>query len=324
MKSLRRIVCVLALLKAIFAMSLCVFAKGSYAKISDIRGDVMIKKSGGKKTFKAKKNMKLSEKDTVITGENGSVIVVFENGNQSIIGKNSKLKFDEMKKVAKKEYKISLNLKSGDLFNNVKNKLKKNESFKVKTPNAIAGVRGTQFYVRVKKLAYFGVTEGRVWIVATKKGGKQTVLDEDNAVSIDGLGKLKDIDIEELIYQENFASEFDLIGNNSDYGFENNDKSKDKDNSKNTDNNQNDSTKGNSQNNYSNEDPTQKEQNSPNNYSNNDPTQGGQNNPNNNPSNTGQTYPINGGQSFPGNYPAGGQNTPTNGNQSNNGNTTTP
>ncbi|MBT7651207.1 MAG: FecR domain-containing protein [Opitutae bacterium] len=97
---------------------------------------------------------------TIVSGKNSEVDLLFTNGTSAKIGSNSKLTisaiwqkdFQESKrKVADineetSPTRIDLDLNIGDLIVDVK-KLKKESSFRVKSPLGVAGIRGTQFRI---------------------------------------------------------------------------------------------------------------------------------------------------------------------------------
>lgn len=139
---------VLCLLLAVgFSVGVMAADKQSFAKLTKIEGNVLIKRGGGERKFRAINGMKIRENDTLITSGNGSVVVIFANGNKTVVGKDTEISFEKIRKSSKGKNKVSLFVKCGNLFNDIKKKLTKGEKFEVRTPNSIAGVRGTQFYV---------------------------------------------------------------------------------------------------------------------------------------------------------------------------------
>lgn len=101
----------------------------------------------------------LTESDTVITGEKGSVVLVFANGSTVRIAPNSRLRVDKFQMdplaegtdLAKLTEEPSpsqteLNLAFGEIVGNVK-KLKGTSNYSIKTPVGAAGIRGTTFRI---------------------------------------------------------------------------------------------------------------------------------------------------------------------------------
>jgi len=101
----------------------------------------------------------LSESDTIITGADSGVVLVFMNGSSVKLGGNSRLLVEQFKMdplagdiniaTLKKEPSVSqttLNLAYGELVGDVK-KLHKSSSYNIKTAVGAAGIRGTIYRV---------------------------------------------------------------------------------------------------------------------------------------------------------------------------------
>lgn len=123
--------------------------KSGYGKIVEVEGEVSMKRCGGDKKFKAIKGMKLVEGDILYTGEKSSASIILDNNSQVVIGENSTVNLAEMKKMEGKKSSTVIQLKKGSVFSKVKKKLTGKERFEIRTSNAVAGVRGTEFYVKV-------------------------------------------------------------------------------------------------------------------------------------------------------------------------------
>ncbi|MCR9140855.1 MAG: FecR domain-containing protein [bacterium] len=83
----------------------------------------------------------LPQTGTIHTGADGVVVAVLKQGRAEVeIQKNSEF---HLKKLAEKE--SELHLRKGNLWVRV-NKISAREKFHVRTPTAIAGIRGTKFY----------------------------------------------------------------------------------------------------------------------------------------------------------------------------------
>ncbi len=101
----------------------------------------------------------ITESDTVVTGADSGVVLVFMNGSSVKLGANSRLLVEEFKMdpldsniaVSKltKEPSVSqtkLNLAYGDMVGDVKH-LNKSSTYGIKTPVGAAGIRGTTFRI---------------------------------------------------------------------------------------------------------------------------------------------------------------------------------
>lgn len=105
-------------------------------KISYILGDVNLK--SGDKNIKASKNTDVQAGDTVTTGVQSLTIIEMSDGAQLKLNEKSSLKIPP-----KEEGTIILT--AGSVFSKIpKQKLK--QQFKIVTPTAVMGVRGTQFF----------------------------------------------------------------------------------------------------------------------------------------------------------------------------------
>jgi hypothetical protein len=84
--------------------------------------------------------------DTIKTGEKGKVDLQFSSGSSIRVSPATTLDFAKLAMNSGGSLDTQLSLVSGKVFANV-NKAKKDDSFSVITPTAIAGVRGTSFIV---------------------------------------------------------------------------------------------------------------------------------------------------------------------------------
>ena len=126
----------LLLLPAIVVSFLAATTFAYSGKISYIQGDVNLN-SGGK-NVKASKNSEVQAGDTVTTGAQSLTIIDMGDGAQLKLNEKSTLKIPP-----KEEGTIILS--AGSVFSKIpKQKLK--QQFKIVTPTAVMGVRGTQFF----------------------------------------------------------------------------------------------------------------------------------------------------------------------------------
>lgn len=154
------------------------------AKITKIEGTANIKRRGGKKSFKAVKGMKLVQGDMLYTSKGSNVSLTFENGNQSVVGENTFLTFEEMKKLSNDKSSVSMKVDKGSIFSNVKKKLISGEKFEIRTPNAVAGVRGTKFFVKTdKNNTVVCVVKGQVEFASSNGKNSAPILVKKNQIA---------------------------------------------------------------------------------------------------------------------------------------------
>ena len=107
----------------------------------------------------------LTESDTIVTGANSRVVLVFMNGASVMLGANSRLLVEQFKmdplndSIAVGQLKgepsvsqTTLNLSYGELVGDVK-KLNKSSTYNIKTAVGAAGIRGTTFRIVVQPSA---------------------------------------------------------------------------------------------------------------------------------------------------------------------------
>lgn len=133
-------------------------------KITAVSGSAEVKKSGGKKQVKAFKSMAITQGDTIITGRNGKVNMDLDSDKEVIIGPNTKLVISQLVQNARAmSGKTSISLLGGSVMVKVKKKLTGDSRFEIKTPTAIMGVMGTQFFMKYERnTSFVGVIEGTV------------------------------------------------------------------------------------------------------------------------------------------------------------------
>ncbi|WP_031517238.1 FecR family protein [Desulfofalx alkaliphila] len=120
------------------------------AKIMAVQGNVKVLRAGGEKDFPAFKGMGLTQGDTIITGKDGRVTLELAQDKELKIGENSRVMISKLvQSLENNADKTSLNLKAGQVYTNVKGELKPGAKYEIRTPTAVMGVRGTQFFVSI-------------------------------------------------------------------------------------------------------------------------------------------------------------------------------
>lgn len=141
------------------------------AKLISMEGDVQVIRAGGEKPFKAFVNMRLTEGDRIITGSNGTAKVQMEDDVIITLAENTRIYLSELRG-SQGAQQSSINLQSGAVGSSVGKKLTDNSRFEIKTPTAVMGVRGTEFFTQyyngnVDVRVVNGIVEVFVGITAT-------------------------------------------------------------------------------------------------------------------------------------------------------------
>jgi hypothetical protein len=128
------------------------------AVITKISGGVKVKSKGSKEWHCAKVNDVLMSGDSVDTGNDGRAEIRLDNNNIIVLQQNTDLDLEKLTvKGNNGEYENLLGTSHGKLRAQVQ-KLKGNSKFEVKTPTAVAAVRGTILFLNIQSnhtSAYF-------------------------------------------------------------------------------------------------------------------------------------------------------------------------
>jgi hypothetical protein len=153
-----------------------VYAEPLKAKVSKVKGNPVVIRDS--KPVVLKKDMVVNEGETVKTHSKDFCVLKLDGGKRIVLFQNSEVKV----KNNKKKKAVQLDLTKGFSWVKVKkqNKTKKT-SFLVKTPSAVAGVRGTSFSASVSPDGEEGfcVCEG---VVSVTSGEKETTLKQGEFV----------------------------------------------------------------------------------------------------------------------------------------------
>lgn len=151
-------------------------SKQRSAKITSITGDVQV---DGKK---ASKNQSVSKGQTITTGSGSRADVQLDNGSVMRLGADSSLKMTELA-LDGKASTTSTALEKGSASMQV-TRLNRGSSFNVSTVSAVAGVRGTYFYINYdEKSKDVGIAcySGKVVVGRVKEDGS---VDSQSTVNV--------------------------------------------------------------------------------------------------------------------------------------------
>lgn len=131
----------------IFSIAL---AEESYGLLVIVKGQVQIAKSKAQPVV-AKVGGKIFPQDTVITGKDSRAKIVMNDRNIINVLPETRLRIDSYISNLK-EKNVRLSLIEGKVRTNVEQKYDDTDNrFEIKTPSAVAGVRGTQFMTGYQK-----------------------------------------------------------------------------------------------------------------------------------------------------------------------------
>ncbi|MCC6138394.1 MAG: FecR domain-containing protein [Bdellovibrionaceae bacterium] len=120
------------------------FAADEFGIFASIKGSVSVESAGNK--VPAKVGEKIFQGSTVITGTNSRAKITMSDRSVVHVSPDSKLKIVAYSKNANKQT-VELGLSQGKVRNEVKGSYDNNNKYLIKTPTAVAGVRGTTFVV---------------------------------------------------------------------------------------------------------------------------------------------------------------------------------
>lgn len=119
-------------------------AKIGLGTLSDVESEVYVKMGGRIKEAKGMKGMTLSQGDTIRTDKNSLATVTFINGSKVTLGPSTMITLTQAAPTRNSGGKITIKLKSGSIWNNIKSFINKEDEYVIETPTAVMGVKGTQ------------------------------------------------------------------------------------------------------------------------------------------------------------------------------------
>jgi len=163
--------------------------------INFITGDVKIVSDG--KTIAANAGDIITQGMTVKTGTKAIVDIYFEGSVIRILEKSSVVMKELVKNLSDSKELTELYVENGQVFSKVTRKLTDGEKFRVNTPTAVAGVRGTEFLVSEEEgKSTIACIEGKVAVKETAsddstfidvEAGKEASVEKGKPVSVNDL-----------------------------------------------------------------------------------------------------------------------------------------
>lgn len=126
------------------------FASNGIAIVKQVQGDVTVKHDG--EVFRISQGDELNEGDTLITGKNSHIGVIFHDGSILSLKENSFLQVKNFVfQPIEQTFNFKLFLKKGTaLFESGKIGTLSPDNFSLEVPAGTIGIRGTKFLVEVK------------------------------------------------------------------------------------------------------------------------------------------------------------------------------
>ncbi len=117
-------------------------------KITELKGKVLVKIQPSTEWADAKVGQALNMDDSIKTEADAGAVLEFPDKSSVTLKADSELSVEQLLWDATSK-KVKVKLKNGAL-RAILNRLGEDSEFKVKTPNAVCGVRGTIFYVMIE------------------------------------------------------------------------------------------------------------------------------------------------------------------------------
>lgn len=170
MENTNKAVCAFAIMAfcAMIVLPSFTFGKTSLGAISDIVGDVLVKRDGDSTWIKAKPRMPVYEKDAVATKEESRCELLLTGDRVVRIAEKSVTVIATSDAAG-----VKVNAAKGSVWVNVKHLVNNTQRFEVGTPTAVAAIRGTVFAVDCNtNAAKYSVFKGVIAVSSgAQKGG---------------------------------------------------------------------------------------------------------------------------------------------------------
>jgi hypothetical protein len=182
-------VAVLIAVGMVFIYSSSFAGKTRVASLTNVKGSVMVKKAGSTAWVAGTDRMEIKESDELKTEAGSSAIIKMDDGSMVKLGPLAKMKMDQLT-ASGNDNKTSLDISIGKSWNRA-SRLTKDAAFNVKTPTAVAGVRGTFFASEVDKTSdsTFDVYDGSVKVSAASDPNAAVTVEAHNRTTVAANGK---------------------------------------------------------------------------------------------------------------------------------------
>lgn len=190
MKVIRKILSTLAATVLFTAVAQAQISEGT-VKVFTIKGNVSLIDTETGKAEPLRRGMEFSAGKMVSTGENSTALLLFSNGSAVNVSEKSTLRVDEFLQAEfdpqlgsylrltedPSQSKTELYVEEGKVAGQVK-RLQQGSQYDVNTPNASAGIRGTDWVVTVV------ISGGQLSTVITNASGEVVAVAQGNPINI--------------------------------------------------------------------------------------------------------------------------------------------
>ena len=130
------------------------YAQSAHGVFKVVKGDVRLVSASDGKEVKVKIGLKVQAKDVVVTGPDSRAKIIMVDKNEINVSPDSRVEIASYEfKPSENKKNAILNIVYGKVRAKVNQKYEGNNTFQVKTPTAVAGVRGTDFFTSFDKQA---------------------------------------------------------------------------------------------------------------------------------------------------------------------------
>ena len=148
-------------------------ASTRFALVTDVSGTVKVTKAGGTKEIQVFKGMGLNEGDKLKVGKDSSVTLkVADRDDEVVLGSNWNGTLSKLKDKAGGS-DTAVKTWAGSMYNKVEKITGSNSTYKVETPTAVMGVRGTHFTVSIDPITGLPTMFVSAGKVAASEPGQQ-------------------------------------------------------------------------------------------------------------------------------------------------------
>lgn len=207
---MRKTILAITIIALIAFIAAPVFAQGVVqmkATVTKLQGEVSVIKAGSDVAEPLKPGAVLGSGDKIETKDNGKLQIKIDNGNTLNMCPNSQIILSSMTSdPATGDYENLMEAKYGTIRAHVVAKVKGKSAFKIKTPTAISGARGTFFYLVVTgtetrvfvtdgSVDFSNPTTGDTFVVVEGMAALSTATGVSEPIELTGADKEKVLDI---------------------------------------------------------------------------------------------------------------------------------